>query len=797
MSTDPPSFDGPPKPGSAVKGSAASGSAASRAAKGGLALDPDSQSSQLAATISILPPTSGDDSDEILEACLERFAEVAPLTDRAALKQYLPDADSKTVQFVLVELIKLDMAMASETGTVPLIESYLDDVGDALSLGRVPVDLVMEEVQLRREAGEEPDHEEYKRRFPQFDEVVKQLLGVSVEVTAAVKNRAGPPELEIGSRVDDFLIIQTLGSGAFAHVYLAKQISMARLVALKVSRGTGDEPQALSQFDHPNIVRVFDQRELDEPQVHLLYMQFHPGGTLADVVKLVRRHSPSDRDGQLLLDTVDRQLLQAAQAVPERSSIRKWIRQAQWPMVIAWMGVQLARALDDAHNRGVLHRDVKPANVLLSAEGIPKLADFNVSFAGAAGRAGAAASFGGSIGYMSPEHLRAISASAMDAPVDVSEQADLYSLSILLWELWQGTRPFDVPSSPSSWSQAVSQQLEARECPLKKPDRCGTAAERALEETLRCGMNFDPADRPESGAEFAGRLKLALHPEAAKLFDPGPDTLRLQILKRSPWIFAALVMLLPNVFVMWFNFVYNSTALLGKHNVKGTNEYIPHLEEYFENLAMVVSAVCLGIGVWFFLQLTDALVQAVQRAKSDQSANAKSLSAVMYLGQNAALIGGSLWAIAGFVYPIALTSHFDALPIGEAVRFFFSLVICGGVAAIYPYFGMTLLGTLIYYPRLIKNTMQDDEFDRRFSLVVRQSERFLIASVVIPLIGATLLIFSDAEEKFVVLSAVAATAVGVLLAFYAYLSVQKNWAQMAEVLSEDHASVIPGLGTDD
>ncbi len=338
---------------------------------------------------------------QLMESALEALAERGPLDDPAELRALLPP-DDDAGHLVLIELIKLDMALAAEAKQIRRIEFYCEPLADLLSARPIPIDLVMEEIQLRRELGEQPSRDEYAKRFPQFDTVLERLVG-GAEKTSSVQHSSPVPELTVGSQIDDFLIIQELGKGVFARVYLARQISMHRLVALKVSRGKGDEPQALAQFDHPNIVRVFDQRPLPELGLHLLYMQYQPGGTLADVVKAVRATDPN-RTGKLFLDVVNQNLLSAAQVVPERSQERDWLGEAQWPAVVAWIGIQLARALNDSHKRGVMHRDVKPANVLLSAEAIPKLADFNVSYAGIEG---ASTAMGGSIGYMSPEHLRA------------------------------------------------------------------------------------------------------------------------------------------------------------------------------------------------------------------------------------------------------------------------------------------------------------------------------------------------------------------------------------------------------
>ena len=80
---------------------------------------------------------------------------------------------------------------------------------------------------------------------------------------------------------------------------------MQRLVALKVSRDRGNEPQTLAQLDHPHIVRVFDQRQLAERKLRLLYMQYVAGGTLQGVVEQCARLPPAVRSGRSLFEAID------------------------------------------------------------------------------------------------------------------------------------------------------------------------------------------------------------------------------------------------------------------------------------------------------------------------------------------------------------------------------------------------------------------------------------------------------------------------------------------------------------
>ena len=241
-------------------------------------------------------------------------------------------------------------------------------------------------------------------------------------------------QIEVGQRLDDFDLLLELGSGAFARVFLARQLSMQRLVAVKISANRGHEPQTLAQLDHDYIVRVFDQRILRDQDWRLLYMQYLPGGTLLDLGRVVFADGPPT-SGQALLDAVDVALESRGESRPTESLTRAELATLSWPETVAWLGKRLAAALDYANSRGVLHRDIKLANVLLARDGTPKLADFNVSFSRNVSGASPFEYFGGSLSYMSPEQLTACQPGHTLEAADLDTRSDIYSLAVVLWEL--------------------------------------------------------------------------------------------------------------------------------------------------------------------------------------------------------------------------------------------------------------------------------------------------------------------------------------------------------------------------
>ncbi len=124
-----------------------------------------------------------------------------------------------------------------------------------------------------------------------------------------------------GDTFEDFEILCLLGAGSFAKVFLARQSTMQRMVALKVSADTGDEAKTLAQLDHANIVRVFDVRRVHQQKLRLLSMQYLPGGTLADVIAHAKQIPYDKLSGKVILDAIDDSLLKAAYQRPKKARI--------------------------------------------------------------------------------------------------------------------------------------------------------------------------------------------------------------------------------------------------------------------------------------------------------------------------------------------------------------------------------------------------------------------------------------------------------------------------------------------
>jgi hypothetical protein len=708
-----------------------------------------------------------------LKACLASFAARAPVVDLRELKGLTDELPGHVQELALAEMIKLDLAAAQRCGLRRSLFDYLQSAGGPLAEHRVSLDLIVEDLQLRRAAGQPLEIERYAARWPKLLEQLPESKQNAAESQTPFLPEEPPPQLAMGQHIDDFSILNPLGQGAFAHVYLARQVSMHRLVALKVSTRPCDEPAALAQLDHPNIVRVYDQRQWSDQRAHVLYMQYLPGGTLEDVVRQTSQTNISQRGGDLLLDAIDRALLTGGQSAPENSPVRQEIAGLTWPGVVAWIGTQLASALAYAHQQRMLHRDVKPANVLLTADGIPKLADFNVCYSGLAGRAGAATYFGGSLAYMSPEQLRVANPADPLTAELLDGRSDLYSLAVTLWEVWQGRRPWAITSMPRNWQSGIEQLLAQRDEHPEVVVPCQTAAERALERTLRMTLSPRPEQRPRDGEELAGRLRLVLQPQVADWFEPAPHSFHARLLQIPIFLLAGAMVFLPNVLSSVFNYQYNRSQIMHLY---------PELLPQFDRLSEFVNWTFFPLGIGMLWYFTRPISQAIKAARTGSPASERQLSAAWNLGHRAALIGGCLWLMAGILFPIALQWFDPDFRARDAIRFILSMVLCGGVAWIYPFFGLTWFAVQVLFPRLLATTMSDPEFPQRSEQLRRRSGWYLISAAAIPLLALGLLAARPDSPRVVMLIAVVVTACALFASYLAHGKIENAITQLSKVL---------------
>ncbi len=198
-----------------------------------------------------------------LSDCVDAFITAwDKATEPPALGEFVPDEEPDVRRLVLSELVKVDLEYRWREKRFPKrLEDYLDEFPEMTDGGVAPVDLVYEEYHVRRQAGDTIDVKDYYRRFPNQETELRRLL--KLEKPHATTTLVGGPSrlpTDLTGQIDDFDLLTELGRGAFACVYLARQRSMQRMVALKISADKSSEPQTLAQLDHPNIVRVYDQR---------------------------------------------------------------------------------------------------------------------------------------------------------------------------------------------------------------------------------------------------------------------------------------------------------------------------------------------------------------------------------------------------------------------------------------------------------------------------------------------------------------------------------------------------------
>lgn len=266
----------------------------------------------------------------------------------------------------------------------------------------------------------------------------------------------------IGKKLDGrYEITELIGEGGMADVYRATDVVEHRTVAVKILkkefaeneeflRRFRNESKAIAVLSHPNIVKIFDVGFSD--RIQFIVMEYIDGITLNEYM---------EQQGQL-----------------------------GWKDAVHFI-LQILRALQHAHSKGIVHRDIKPQNIMMLRDGTIKVMDFGIAkFAREDGKTGTDKAIG-TVHYISPEQARGGTTDA---------KSDIYSIGVMLYEMLTGKKPFDTDNP-------VSIAVMHMQAKVPLPSTIRPDIQIGLEEIILKAMEKDPADRYQSAREMMEDLQ--------------------------------------------------------------------------------------------------------------------------------------------------------------------------------------------------------------------------------------------------------------------------------------------------
>ncbi len=377
-------------------------------------------------------------------------------------------------------------------------DSFDELLGDELSNRSSDARLAaaLEELEAAFKKGSSDDREAILKKYSDIADLLEPCLdGLSFLYNAVSK----PVELKVDGetpfQLDDYRIVREIGRGGMGIVYEAVQVSLNRRVALKIFPMAAilderqlarfqNEVQAAAMLDHRHIVSVYSVGS--DKGVHYYVMQLINGQNLAQVIDELRGvDSIENQTNERASEFVKR--LQAQRQQSPDSGRRHYFQ------AVARLGVEIAETLHYAHQEGIIHRDVKPANLLVDVSGSVYVSDFGLARIESNMTMTMTGDVLGTLRYMSPEQ-------ALGKHQVIDHRTDVYSLGVTLYELLTHKVPFDGENREEVFRQVT--MLDAP--PLHRiqsgiPCDLATVIHKAIEKV--------PGERYDTAADFADDLQ--------------------------------------------------------------------------------------------------------------------------------------------------------------------------------------------------------------------------------------------------------------------------------------------------
>ncbi len=471
------------------------------------------------------------------------------------ITNFVPPENHAERKLIVLEMVRADLEFRWQRSLQKPLDQYTIEFPDLFDDEQNLWILAFEEYRVRRLHAEAVSPDMYASEYqidvsgwPQFEVNSTQRGSAdSLKKPPAANGRSEGRSHGVsfplsGDMVGEFQLQQELGRGAFSRVYLARQKELAdRFVVLKLSAEKLAEADKLAQLQHSNIVPIYSQHQFGD--LSAVCMPYFGSTTLADLSAAISGSRQLPPSGRAIVDTLANCaqktaiIAQSSRSAPALSSRRRESQKADsvvapiepqatksetltaipksslsldaclqaisglsYVDAVLWLGERLADGLHHAHQRGILHHDLKPANVLLADDGRPMLLDFNLSADIKDSSSRRSLHIGGTLPYMAPEQLTGF---MENVPVHDC-RSDVYSLGVILFELLTGDMPF--PVRQGAIREVIPTMISERRGSCHRSD-----------ESIRM---FRRQPRPSSANAFSltSRIDIRLRSNCRKIF---------------------------------------------------------------------------------------------------------------------------------------------------------------------------------------------------------------------------------------------------------------------------------------